>query len=120
MRITDDRLDELVEALATGRLPSPSWTDTPAVLLALTELQDRRDDEYEDADENYETSIGVYEDEGEGYLNADGSDEEDEPSTLLAWWSPRWGYTGGDADDGYPDFDPDDVTDDVNRNEDPF
>jgi hypothetical protein len=120
MRITDDRLDELVEALATGRLPSPSWTDTPAVLLALTELQDRRDDEYDDADENYETAIGVYEDEGEGYLNADGSDEEDEDAYLPPWWSPRWGYTGGDADDGYPDFDPDDVNDDVNRNEDAF
>ena len=152
MRITDDRLDELVDALVTGVHSSPSWTDDPAILLALTELQDRRDDQYEDADENYETALDLlrardadadtddysYEDytnpeadydgdislaswdEGEGYLNADGSDEEDEDAHLPPWRSPRWGYTGGDADDGYPDFDPDDVNDDVNRNEAPF
>jgi hypothetical protein len=117
MRITDDRLDDLVEDFVNGCFSDHA---VPAVLLALTELQDRRDDEYEDADENYETAIGVYEDEGEGYLNADGSDEEDEDAYLPPWWSPRWGYTGGDADDGYPDFDPDDVNDDVNRNEDAF
>ena len=59
MRITDDRLDELVDALVTGVYSSPCWTDNPALLLALAELQDRRDDEYEDADENYETALDL-------------------------------------------------------------
>jgi hypothetical protein len=112
MRITDDRLDDLVDAFIERQADQ---RDFAAVILALTELQDRRDDEYDDANDNYETALdivqaahpdedyswarprdddpddGVSWDEGEGYLNADGSDEEDEEAYL--------------AGDGIPDDD---------------
>jgi hypothetical protein len=56
MRITDDRLDELVEDFVNGCFSDHA---VPAVLLALTELQDRRDDEYDDANDNYETALDI-------------------------------------------------------------
>ena len=56
MRITDDRLDELVDVFVEGR---GEVNDHAAVLLALAELQDRRDDEYDDANDNYETALDI-------------------------------------------------------------
>jgi hypothetical protein len=47
MRITDDRLADLVDVFVWG---DASTTDAPAILLALLELEERRDDEYGEDD----------------------------------------------------------------------
>jgi hypothetical protein len=110
MRITDDRLDELVEDFVNGCFSDHA---VPAVLLALTELQDRRDDEYDDANDNYETALDIVQaaHPDEDYSWARDADDDDEDYT-----NPEVDYDVqedylGDLDDNHfvpPwDFDPD-------------
>jgi hypothetical protein len=114
MRITDDRLDELVEDFVNGCFSDHA---VPAVLLALTELQDRRDDEYDDANDNYETALdivqaahpeddyswadeyGVSWDDEEAYLAGDGIPDDDR-----FFHVPPWDFdpdVGDDDDDTF-------------------
>jgi hypothetical protein len=111
MRITDDRLDELVEDFVNGCFSDHA---VPAVLLALTELQDRRDDEYEDANDNYETALDIVQaahpDEDYSWARPRDDDPDDGVS-----WDDEEAYLAGDGipdDDRFVhvppwDFDPD-------------
>jgi uncharacterized protein YciU (UPF0263 family) len=114
MRITDDRLDELVDVFVEGR---GEVNDHAAVLLALAELQDRRDDEYDDANDNYETALdivqaahpeddyswadeyGVSWDDEEAYLAGDGIPDDDRFVHVPPWdFDPD---VGDDDDDTF-------------------
>ena len=117
MRITDDRLDDLVDAFIERQADQ---RDFAAVILALTELQDRRDDEYEDANDNYETALDIVQaahpDEDYSWARPRDDDPDDGVS-----WDDEEAYLAGDGipdDDRFfhvpPwDFDPD-VGDGVN------
>src|ERR1039458_2774680 len=99
MRITDDRLDDLVDAFIERQADQ---RDFAAVILALTELQDRRDDEYEDADSNYETARDIvnppYPDED---IDACRCDDCLDPDDGVSW-DDEEAYLAGD---GIPDDD---------------
>ena len=89
-------------------------------MLALTELQDRRDDEYDDANDNYETALDIVQaahpDEDYSWARPRDDDPDDGVS-----WDDEEAYLAGDGipdDDRFfhvpPwDFDPD-VGDGVN------
>ena len=111
MRITDDRLDELVEDFTAG-YAGP--VDYAAVTLALAELQDRRDDQYEDAESNYETAREYrnppypdtdweteYDIDEDEYVRSGGTILGD--PNLAGPYVPPWDRTGSDADDDYDD-----------------
>jgi hypothetical protein len=94
MRITDDRLDDLVDAFIERQADQ---RDFAAVILALTELQDRRDDEYEDADSNYETARDIvnppYPDED---IDACRCDDCLDPDDGVSW-DDEEAYLAGDG-----------------------
>ena len=93
MRITDDRLDDLVDAFIERQADQ---RDFAAVILALTELQDRRDDECEDANDNYETALDIVQaahpDEDYSWARPRDDDPDDGVS-----WDDEEAYLAGDG-----------------------